>query len=96
MKKIVTRQTVERVARVARLELADKELGQMEAELNSILAAFRGLDKAPLNGVEPSFQPLPLADVLRDDAPEQCFTPEEALGNTQHKERGFFRGPKAV
>ncbi len=95
-KKIITRQTVEHVARTARLDLAEKEIAQMEKELNSILTAFKDLDRAPIKGVEPSFHPLPVKDVLREDVQEQCFTPEQALGNTQHKERGFFKGPKAV
>ncbi len=95
-KKIVTRETVEHVARVARLELTEKEVKEMEKDLNNILSAFRELDKADVKGIEPSFHPLPVQDVFREDVPEKCFTPEEALGNTEHKERGFFKGPKAV
>ena len=94
--KIVTLKTVEHVAQVARLKLTEKEKELMEKDLNNILGAFREMDKADVKGVEPTFQPLPSENVLREDTPEKCFTPEEALGNTQHKERGFFKGPKAV
>ena len=94
--KIVTRETVEHVARVARLELTEKEISQMEKDLNNILSAFKELDKADVKGIEPSFHPMLITDVTRADVPEKCFTPEEALGNTKHKERGFFKGPKAV
>lgn len=94
--RIVTRQTVEHAARIARLELTEQEIKQFEKDLNSILDAFRDLDKADVKGVEPSFHPLPVTDVLRDDVPETCFTQEQALGNTAHKERGFFKGPRAV
>jgi len=95
-KKIVTRETVEHVARVARLELTEKEISSMEKDLNNILSAFKDLDKAPVGKEEPSFHPILITDVTREDVPEKCFTPEEALGNTRHKERGFFKGPKAV
>lgn len=95
-KKLITRETVEHVARIARLDLTEKEAEQMEKDLNNILAAFKDLDRAPVNKVEPSFQPLPVTDVLREDVIEKCFTPEEALGNTKHRERGFFKGPRAV
>jgi aspartyl-tRNA(Asn)/glutamyl-tRNA(Gln) amidotransferase subunit C len=92
----ITRRTVEHAAGAARLELTEKETKQMEKDLNSILSAFRELDRAPVKGIEPTFHPLPLQDVLREDNPEKCFTHEEALGNTAHKEQGFFKGPKAV
>jgi len=95
-KKLITRETVEHVARIARLDLTEKEAEQMEKDLNNILAAFKDLDKAPISKVEPSFQPLPVTDVLREDVPEKCFSSEQALGNTVHKERGFFKGPRAV
>ena len=94
--KIVTRQTVEHVARIARLELTEQEIKQFEKDLNNILSAFKDLDKAPVKNIEPSFHPLSITDVTREDIEEKCFTPEEALGNTEHKERGFFKGPKAV
>jgi aspartyl-tRNA(Asn)/glutamyl-tRNA(Gln) amidotransferase subunit C len=96
MKKIVTRQTVEHVAAVARLDLTEKELKKLEQDLNSILAAFKILDKAPVKGVEASYHPIPVFDVMREDNIEKGFTPEQALGNTDHKERGFFKGPKAI
>ena len=69
---------------------------QMEKDMNSILDAFKDLDKAPVKGAKPTFHPVPLENVLREDVPEKCFTHEEALGNTAHKENGFFKGPKAV
>jgi len=96
MKKIVNRQTVEHVARTARLSLLDKEKKEMESDLNEILGAFRVLDKAPVKELEPSFHPVPMQDALREDAVENGFSPAMALGNTEHKERGFYKGPKAI
>jgi aspartyl-tRNA(Asn)/glutamyl-tRNA(Gln) amidotransferase subunit C len=92
----ITRKTVEKVAKTARLDLSEKETKQMEKDLNSILSAFKELDRAPVKNAKPTFHPIPLQDVLREDVQEKCFTHEEALGNTEHKENGFFKGPKAV
>ncbi|MFA4820401.1 MAG: Asp-tRNA(Asn)/Glu-tRNA(Gln) amidotransferase subunit GatC [Candidatus Aenigmatarchaeota archaeon] len=36
-----------------------------------------------------------MENVLREDAPEKCLSNEEALKNTKHKEKGFFKGPRA-
>ena len=96
MQKKITKQTAMHVAQVARIDLTEKEAKQMEKDLNSILYAFKELDKADVKNTEPTYHPMPLADVLRDDMLEKCFTHEEALGNTAHKEQGFFKGPKAI
>lgn len=92
----ITKKTVEHAAIVARLDLTDREIKKLEGELNGILKAFATLDKAPVKNIGPALHPMPIKNVLRDDVPEKCFTQEEALGNTIHKERGFFKGPKAV
>ena|SRR3989338_10272900 len=86
--------TVKRVARIARLELGDAEIKEFGRDLSDILSAFKIIDKAP--AAKPSFQPLPMADAMRDDIAEPCLTQEQALANTQHKEKGFFRGPRAM
>ena len=90
----ITEETVERVAKIARIELSEREKKQLEKDLNDILAAFKVLDDAPT--AEPSFQPIKLGNVMREDEVEKCLTNEEALRNTKHKEKGFFKGPKAV
>ena len=93
-KEQITTETVKHVARLARLNLSEKEVKKFKKELNDVLAAFKELDKAP--GSTPSFQPLPIKDVFRDDKVEQTLSQSTALANTKHKEKGFFKGPRAV
>ncbi len=88
-------ETVRHVAKIARLDLTDSEIRKFSHDLNDILAAFAILDKIKTNN-KPSFQPLEIKDVLREDAEEKCLTQEEALANTKHKENGFFKGPRVV
>ncbi|MBI2578137.1 MAG: Asp-tRNA(Asn)/Glu-tRNA(Gln) amidotransferase subunit GatC [Candidatus Aenigmarchaeota archaeon] len=92
----ITPAVIEHVASLARLDLTEDEKKRFLKDLNEILAAFRVLDSVDTKNVEPSFQPLPLADVLREDSAEKCITQERALFNTDHKEKGFFKGPKVV
>lgn len=97
---------VRRVAKNARLELTDSEIKKFSKDLNDILAAFAVLDNVKTTAkmtakgrqveVKPSFQPLPIKDIMRDDAEEKCLTQEKALANTKHKEKGFFKGPRVV
>ena len=87
--------TVLHVARLARLNLTDKEAKKYQKELNEILAAFGELRKVRAN-VKPSFHPMDVKDVLRKDEVEKCYPNEVALANTEHKEKRFFKGPRAV
>lgn len=93
---MVDKKTVEKVAGVARLELSNKELEEFSGDLNNILAHFRILQRANTKGVEPSFQPLPVQNVLREDEVEKGLSRKEALANAKLKEKGFFKGPRAV
>ena len=92
----VSRDTVKKVAGVARLNLSEAELAKFSVDLDSILAHFRVLQKADTRGVEPSFQPLPMENVLREDRVERGLSQKEALANAKLREQGYFRGPKAV
>lgn len=95
-KEKITPAVIDHVASIARLELSNEEKKKFLRDLNEILEAFRVLDSVDTANVNPSFQPLPLSDVTRDDTIEKCITQERALFNTEHKEKGFFKGPKVV
>lgn len=93
---MVDRKTVEKVAEAARLDLSEKELKEFSGDLAEILSAFKTLQKADTRGVEPSFQPLPMQNVLREDRVEKGLSQKQALANARLKEKGYFKGPRAV
>jgi aspartyl-tRNA(Asn)/glutamyl-tRNA(Gln) amidotransferase subunit C len=88
--------TVKRVAQVARLQLSESELQKFSKDLEAMLDAFKDLERLDTKGVKPSFQPIETKNVLRKDRVEPSLTQEQALSNTKNKEKGFFKGPKAV
>lgn len=87
---------LESVARNARLNLTDSEKKKFLPQMKEILEAFSKLDELNVENVKPSFQPLPLQNVWREDKAGKCLTQEEALSNTKHKKDGYFKGPKVV
>jgi aspartyl-tRNA(Asn)/glutamyl-tRNA(Gln) amidotransferase subunit C len=91
----VDRELLEHVAKVARLELTSHEIDRFIPQLKEILAAFEELDSLHLSGVEPSIQPVPLKDALREDASHDCLTQDEALLNAKNSKDGYFKGPGA-
>lgn len=94
--KAISATKIKKVAEVARLELSEDELKKFSGDLTSILAHFKILQKAGIKNVEPSFQPLPMQNVLREDKAGKGLTQKEALANARLRERGYFKGPRAV
>lgn len=92
---MITKETVGRVAKIARLILSDEELEKFSHELSSILEAFEELKKAKA-GKAPAFHPMVLRDSIRADIAENCLTEEKALENAEQKEGKFIKGPRAV
>ncbi len=87
---------VEKVARIARLNLTSEEVKKFSTQFKDIIKWFDELSKADTKGVKPSFHPLITENVFREDETEKCLTQEESLINTRHKEKGYFKGPRSV
>jgi len=88
----IDRGLVERIAKVARLELTEGEIEKFTVQLGVILEAFRELDDVDTDGIEPSFHPQELSNVLRDD--EVIPWSWDPLENTEHREGRHFKGPR--
>ena len=93
---VVDRKTVRKVAELARIELTEKELDGFSGDLDEILSAFKTLQKIPTKGVRPTFQPIEVKNVLRDDVIEPSIPRERLLRNIRNKEDGCIKGPKVV
>ena len=92
----VDKQLILRVAANARLKLTDEEVKRFIPELKDILETFAKLKEVDTKNVKPSFHPVPIKNVLRDDIVEPSFGQEKALRNSEHKKDGYFKGPRAV
>ena len=85
-------ETVRRVAKVARLKLTPSEEEQFAKDLEDVLNYFSILDQAP--AVEShDFNPVRVADVLREDEPGQDIDPEE-LRDSMDTYQDMVRGPR--
>ncbi len=92
----VDEKTVKRVARVARLELTGKEVSGFSRDLSEVLSAFRTLQKISTKGVKPTFQPIEVENVLRDDKVELSIARDRLLRNLKNKQDGYIKGPRVV
>ena len=92
----VDKELIENVARVARLKLTESEIKKFLPQLKEILGVFSKLDEVNTKDTEPSFQPVEIKNVMREDKPGDVLDQEKALENTEHKKDGYFKGPRAV
>ena len=92
----VDKELIEHVATVARLNLTKKEIVEFIPELKEVLEAFSKLSEIKTDNVKPSFQPVELKNMTREDEVEKSLSQEKALENTKQKKEGYFKGPRAV
>ena len=92
----VTPELVKRVAANARLKLKDEEIRKFAAEMQDILKDFEKLAQVDTEGLEPSFHPIPIKNVSREDIVGECVDREEALALTPHRTDKYFKGPKVL
>jgi aspartyl-tRNA(Asn)/glutamyl-tRNA(Gln) amidotransferase subunit C len=92
----ISREDVQHVARLARLELSEVELERMRVELNNILAFMDKLRSLDTSGVEPTSHAVPLRNVMREDEPRPSFPRDEMLANAPERAGDFFRVPRII
>ncbi len=92
----ITREEVEHVARLARLELTEEEKERMRAQLDSILQYMEKLNELDTTAVEPTSHVIPLVNVMREDELRPSLPQEEALANAPDRQDVFFRVPRII
>ena len=90
----ISREDVEYVAALARLELTEQETQEYTEQLNSILDYATMLERLDTDDVVPTAHAVPLYNVMREDQVRPSINHEKALRNAPDGEDGFFRVPK--
>ena len=87
---------IHHVSKLARIKMTKEEVEHLRKDLISILSAFSRLDRLDTDNVTPSFHPIGLRNVMREDIPNECLSNDLALSNTSHKKDSYFKGPKII
>ncbi len=93
---MITKETVQHVAKLARLELAPYEESQLTNELGAILGYVEQLAQVDVSGVAPTAQAIPVSNVVREDQLRPSLTRDEVLQNAPAPEQGMFRVPRII
>jgi aspartyl-tRNA(Asn)/glutamyl-tRNA(Gln) amidotransferase subunit C len=92
----ISRQDVEHVAALARLQLTENEKAQFTEQLNAILSFAEKLNELDTDGVEPTTHVLPLKNVMREDESRPSLDQKKVLRNAPEAEDGHFKVPAVL
>jgi aspartyl-tRNA(Asn)/glutamyl-tRNA(Gln) amidotransferase subunit C len=90
---MIDREQVLHVARLARLELTEEEVGHMSEELSNILGHIEKIGELDLVGVPPTTHVVEVPTALRPDEPEPSLPREVALAQAPAVADGGFLVP---
>jgi aspartyl-tRNA(Asn)/glutamyl-tRNA(Gln) amidotransferase subunit C len=88
--------TVARIARLARIAVADDELAPLATELSRILEWIEQLNEVDTEGVPPMTSVAAMRLAWREDRVTDGGRPEDILANAPERQDGYFVVPKVV
>jgi aspartyl-tRNA(Asn)/glutamyl-tRNA(Gln) amidotransferase subunit C len=92
----ITKQEVQKVAKLARLAMTEAETATYAQQLNQIVAYVQKLKTFPTEGVDPTSTLLEQTNVFRPDEPQPSLSQDQALGNAPDAEDHRFRVPRII
>ena len=93
---IIDKQTITKVANLARIEIEESKTAGLIADMNKILTFMEKLNELDTTGVEPLIYMNTDENIWREDKVNQELTVDEGIKNAAvHNER-FFLVPKII
>jgi len=92
----LTRESVQRVATLARLRLTGDEESALTAELDYILGYMEKLNELDTSNVELFSHVVDNPDALREDKVSNQPNADALLANAPERDETFFRVPKII
>jgi aspartyl-tRNA(Asn)/glutamyl-tRNA(Gln) amidotransferase subunit C len=92
----LTRDDVDHLAHLARLDLTDAELDLYLGQLSVILESVATVTAVAAGDIEPTTHAVPLTNVYRPDVLVPGLTQQQALAGAPSAEDGRFRVPQIL
>jgi aspartyl-tRNA(Asn)/glutamyl-tRNA(Gln) amidotransferase subunit C len=92
----IDKQTIYKVADLARIEVKEEEVDGLITEMSKILIFMEKLNELDTQNVEPLVYMNPEVNVWRDDVVKQEITVKEGLMNAAKHNEDFFMVPKII
>jgi len=92
----ITKDEVEKVALLARLELTGEEAEMFTGQMDAILAYVDKLNELNTDGIVPTAHAVPMENAFRADEVRDSIGIDNALANAPKRAESFFRVPKVI
>lgn len=93
---IIDKQTIHKVADLARIAIEDKEVDTLMADMNKILTFMEKLNELDTTGVQPLVYMNEQENVWREDEVKQEISVADGLKNAAKHNESFFFVPKII
>lgn len=101
---MLTKESVENVAKLARLKLSEEEISDAREQLSAVLQSFEQIAKIDTDGIAPLITPTEMASTLREDNPKpnashpgaDTLLVDKILESAPEKSGRLFRVPPVV
>jgi aspartyl-tRNA(Asn)/glutamyl-tRNA(Gln) amidotransferase subunit C len=88
---MIDRETVLKVAKLAKLSLSEDEITTFGSQLSVILENIYILQEADVSGVPPTAHASRQSNVMRDDIPQASYPPEVILANAPEQDDNYLK-----
>ena len=92
----ITDKTVEKIARLSKLEFEGEARKNIKADLNKIIGFVSKLDELDTTGVAPLLHMTDRNNVLREDEVRNEVSKADALKNGPSTDSDYFRVPRVL
>lgn len=92
----ITKDDVEKVAKLAKIHLTEEEKERFRGDLEQILGYVEKLNEVDTESVTPTEFGHSSITKLREDRVESSLPRDDALRNAPVRKNGFFRVPKVI
>ena len=92
----ISKSDVQKVAKLARLELPEDQVETYTSQLEEILSYVDQLQEIDTKNIPPTTRAVEVVNAMRDDLVEVNSSREDILKQAPHREGDFFRVPKIL
>jgi aspartyl-tRNA(Asn)/glutamyl-tRNA(Gln) amidotransferase subunit C len=84
--------TIELIAELVNISLSDSEKEEFTKEMNQTLQYVNNLEELETTDIKPTYQTTGITNRFQEEKlGERSLTQDEALSNTTHKKKGYFK-----
>ena len=92
----LSKEEIEHVALLARLQLSEEEKERLTGHLNQIMVHFEKLQELDTSEVEPTSHSIPVENVFREDVAGPSLSVEDVIANAPEARDDQFVVPQVV